>query len=68
MIFAYIMSERAKKLKEAATSDDIDKRLATVKEAVTAALDGSPVTKEQREKLNKAFGDFVRHDSSSSSL
>ncbi len=38
----------------------IDARLATVRNAYKQAFDGTPITRDQRERLNSALSDFVR--------
>jgi Na+-translocating ferredoxin:NAD+ oxidoreductase RnfG subunit len=67
-LLTWTLSNRAKKMQKAIDEKEVDQRLQRVKEAYTDALDGKPVTPEQRKELNKAFSDFVRSSPSSDSL
>jgi hypothetical protein len=50
---------RAKKQTDA-TNDDVDTRLALLKEAYKKSFDGNPVTPQQREELKHAIREFIR--------
>jgi hypothetical protein len=53
--------EKVNEKKEQIASDkEIDDRLNALKEAYKEAIDGKPITKEQRERLNGAVSDFIR--------
>lgn len=42
------------------TDVEIDRRVLKVKDAYKEAFDGTPVTKEQRAKVNEALREFIR--------
>jgi hypothetical protein len=59
-VLSWVIAKRGKKQIEAVGEAEIDARLVAVKAAYSEALDGKPVTKEQREKINRAISDFIR--------
>ena len=67
-LLTWVLSRHAKKTETAVTESEVDQKLSTVKVAYTKALDGNPITKEQRAELNKAFSDFVRSPDSRGGL
>jgi hypothetical protein len=44
------------------TDDELDRRLHAFKEAYKDAFDGTPITEEQRKKLNASIESFIRLD------
>lgn len=63
-LFAWTVAQRAKQQNDAASDAVIDKKVEVVKTAMSEALDGKPVTPEQKSKLHSAFRDLVRGGSS----
>lgn len=59
-IFAYLTEQNAKRKADAIADHEAQAKVDAIKTALTEAQDGSPVTKEQRAKLNSAFRDLVR--------
>lgn len=50
------------KAQHAKTDKEIDEKLAVVKQAYKEAFDGTPITPEQRQKLNQSIDDWLRGD------
>lgn len=48
---------------KAQTDESIDLKLKAFKNAYKEAFDGHAITPEQKQKLNKAIGDFIRNPS-----
>lgn len=57
---SWALAQQAKQTAKHADEADIDHRLDVVKKTVTEALDGSPITPDQRKKINTAIADFIR--------
>lgn len=55
-----VMEKVNEKREQVASDQEIDDRLKALKEAYKEAIDGKPITKEQRERLNGAVSDFIR--------
>lgn len=58
-LLTWVIQKTAKNQLDAVAEVEVDQKLVKLKAAYTEALDGSPVTKEQREELNKAITDFI---------
>ncbi len=59
-LLTFAIAAKAKREREELDAAESAKRVAAVKSALNEAVDGQPVTKEQRAKLNSAFRDLVR--------
>jgi hypothetical protein len=57
---AWALQRKSKSEKKALDEAAADEKLAVVKKAVSEAMDGTPITPEQRKKINAAMADFVR--------
>lgn len=57
-VLAYFHGRQQK----AKTDQEIDLKLASLKQVYKEAFDGTPITEDQRKKLNQTVADFLRGD------
>jgi hypothetical protein len=56
------------KLQREKTENQIDRDLENLEHAYKEAINGQPITKEQREKINRAISNFIRPNNPNNGL
>lgn len=59
-LLTWVLEKNSKKAQTPINEAIIDERLKAVKDSYVEGFDGKPITKEQREKINKAISNFIR--------
>ncbi len=55
-----LITEGIARLHATDAGKEIDKKLETFKRVYEKAFDGTPITKDQKNEINKAISDFIR--------
>lgn len=61
MLMTWVLGQFHQKEADDQSSSDIDSKLSAFKDAYKKAFDGTPITAEQKNELEKSIADFLRN-------